>query len=77
MEWLLVQWIVGLFNMKIYQEQDIIQIEQMKEVEKEIEQLKSQVRKYLTMLTEIGVKVDKNRLLCEINRTSIINLKEQ
>jgi len=63
--------------MKIYQEQDIIQIEQMKEVEKEIEQLKSQVRKYLTMLTEIGVKVDKNRLLCEINRTSIINLKEQ
>jgi len=60
--------------MKIYQEQDIIQIEQMKEVEKEIEQLRSQVKKYLNMLSEVSVKADKNRLLCETNGLKIKKL---
>jgi len=63
--------------MKIYQELDDITKSQMKEVEKEIEQLRSQVKHYLNMLSEVSAKADKNRLLCEINRTNIINLKEE
>lgn len=62
--------------MKIYQEQDIIQIEQMKEVEKEIEQLRSQVKHYLNMLSEVSAKADKNRLLCETNGLKIKKLEQ-
>ena len=52
--------------MKIYQEQDIIQIEQ----------LRSQVKKYLNMLSEVSAKADKNRLLCETNSLKIKQLEQ-